>query len=584
MRTGGQILVDHLALNGIGRIFMVPGESFLPALDALHDTPSIDVVVCRHEGGAAMMAEATSRLALAGVGGDGTSGAIGVAFVTRGPGLANAMSGLHVAMQAGTPLLLLVGLTPGGYEGRGAFQELPPEPFAGHAVKWAATVRDPARIPELVNRAIVTARSGTAGPVILGFPEDVLAASAEVENAPPTRIATAGPSWTDPAQIAAALERAEWPIAIAGGPGWTPPARRELALFAERFDLPVVASFRSQDVIDNRSPQYVGHAGIGMCPKLAAAIGHADLVIAVGTRLDEVTTGRYELLTPPTPRQRVLVHVHPDPAALGANLQATVPVVSSVAAFAASLDDITPSVRRGALHSWSTLRRDLRAAFESWQGFPAPPVSTSPVSASSVSTSSGTVRFESVVRHLSDVLPPDAIICNGAGNYAAFVHRAFTYKDAGTQLAPVSGSMGYGLPAAIAAKLASPERDVICFAGDGCFQMTSPELATAVQYGLGIVVVIANNGLLGTIRAEQERRYPGRRIATSLVNPDFAALARSHGAFGERITRDNEIAGAIARARAARRPAILDIAVDPDAIAPGVSLASLAPAPTNNSV
>ncbi|MBL8565067.1 MAG: thiamine pyrophosphate-binding protein [Hyphomicrobiaceae bacterium] len=570
MRTGGQILVDHLALNGIGRIFMVPGESFLPALDALHDTPSIDVVVCRHEGGAAMMAEATSRLALAGVGGDGTNGVIGAAFVTRGPGLANAMSGLHVAMQAGTPLLLLVGLPPSGHEGRGAFQELPPEPFAGHAVKWAATVRDAARIPEFVNRAIVTARSGTAGPVILGLPEDVLAAAAEVANAPPTRIASAGPSWSDLAQIAAALERAEWPIVIAGGPGWTPATRAELARFAERFDLPVVASFRSQDVIDNRSPQYVGHAGIGMCPKLTAAIARADLLIAIGTRLDEVTAGRYELLTPPTPRQRALVHVHPDPAALGVNLQATVPVVSSIAAFAASLDDITPSVRRGALHSWSTLRRDLRAAFESWQSF-----SAMPASSTQIATSPSTVRFESVVRHLSDVLPPDAVICNGAGNYAAFVHRAFTYKDAGTQLAPVSGSMGYGLPAAIAAKLAAPERDVICFAGDGCFQMTSPELATAVQYGLGIVVVIANNGLLGTIRAEQERRYPGRRIATSLVNPDFAALARSHGAFGERITRDNEIAGAIARARAARRPAILDIAVDPDAIAPGVSLSGL---------
>lgn len=559
MRTGGQILVDQLALNGVARIFTVPGESFLPALDALHDS-AIDVIVCRHEGGAAMMAEATGRLALAGVGSGGTGAGFGVALVTRGPGLANAISGLHAAMQASTPMLLLVGLPASGLSGREAFQEMAVEPLSGSVVKWAATVGDPARIPEFVNRAIVTAGSGRSGPVILGLPEDVLARSADVANAARARIATPGPTWADLERLAAELERAEWPLVVAGGPGWTAAARRDLARFAERLDLPVAASFRSQDVMDNRAANYVGHAGIAMCGKLAAALARADLVIAVGTRLDEVTTGRYALLSPPAARQRTLVHVHPDPQTLGAGIQADVPIVAGAAAFAASLEDVLPSVRRGAAQRWSTLRRDLRSAFETWQSFAASP---------------GAVRLESVVRHLCDVLAADAVVTSGAGNYAAFVHRAFTYKDAGTALAPVSGSMGYGLPAAIAAKLAAPERDVVCFAGDGCFQMTAQELATAVQYGLALVVVIANNGLLGTIRAEQERRYPGRRVATSLVNPDFAALARSFGAFGERVTRDSEIPGAFARARAARRLAVLDIAVDPDAIAPGLTLSAL---------
>lgn len=552
MRTGGQILVDQLALNGVPRIFMVPGESFLPALDALHDCPAIDVIVCRHEGGAAMMAEATARLSAATV----LAAKPGVAFVTRGPGLANAMSGLHVAMQGATPLLLLVGLPPLGHEGRGAFQEVAIEPLAGTAVKWAATVRDAARLPEIVQRAFVMALSGRPGPVVLGLPEDVLAATSDVGDALPVGIAEAGPTWGDMMRLADALDRAEWPLVIAGGRGWTATASRELATFAERFDLPVLASFRSQDVLDNRLPHYVGHAGIAMSGAISAAVANADLLLVIGSHLDEITTGRYGLLTPPRTRQRI-IHVHPSPDAIGFNIRADVAVVSSVAAFTARLDDVAPSVRRGSTRVWSTLRRDLRSAFESWQAFAPSP---------------GTVRLESAVRHLSDVLAPDAIVTNGAGNYAGFVHRAFTYKGTGTSLAPMSGSMGYGLPAAIAAKLAAPDRDVVCFAGDGCLQMTLQELATAVQYALGIIVVVANNGLLGTIRAEQERRYPGRVVATSLVNPDFASLARAYGADGERVTHDAELPSVIARARASRRPTVIDLALDPQAIAPGQTL------------
>lgn len=559
MRTGGQILIDQLALNGIARLFTVPGESFLAVLDALHDTTEVEIVACRHEGAAAMMAEATGRLTAAGVG-TASRAVPGVAIVTRGPGLTNAAAGLHIAMQGSTPLLLLVGLPPRDVLGRDAFQELSIDALGRGLAKWAETVRDPERIPEIIQRAIVTACSGRAGPVIVGLPEDVLTATADTADARAARIAEPGPHWVGLNQLAAALQSAEWPLVIAGGNGWTAQACSELKRFAERFDLPVVAGFRSQDVIDNRSPQYVGHAGLSMCPKLAAAMTHADLVLAIGTRLDDVTTGRYRLLSPPHPRQRTLIHVHPDPATIGVNVQPAVAIPASIGAFAASLDDVLPSVRRGAQQRWSTLRRDLRSAFEAWQSFAPSP---------------GAVRLETVVRHLSDVMPASAIVTSGAGNYAAFLHRAFTWKEAGTQLAPMSGTMGYGLPAAIAAKLAAPEREVVCFAGDGCFQMTSAELATAVQHGLPIVVVIANNGLLGTIRAEQERRYPGRVVATSLVNPDFAALARSHGAFGERVTSDSEIPGAISRARAARRPAVLDIIIDAGAITPGSTLASL---------
>lgn len=564
MRTGGQILIDQLALNGVQRIFMVPGESFLPALDALHDSSAIDIVVCRHESGAAMMAEAAARLEIAAgtVTPDGRkAGGVGVVFVTRGPGLANAMSGMHAAMQASTPLLVLAGLPPQSHLGRDAFQEVDVERLAGGGsggfAKWAATVRDAARIPELVAHAIVTARSGRAGPVVLGLPEDVLSASSDAADASAVRIAEAGPTWIALSELASAINNAEWPLIIAGGGGWTRTASHELQRFAERLDLPVAAAFRSQDVIDNRSPSYVGHAGIGIDAKLAAAIRHADLIIALGTRLDEITSGRYGLLTPPTPRQNVLVHVHPDAGTIGANIRASLPIISTPAHFAAHLDDLMPSIRRGMPQRWSALRRDLRGAFEAWQNF---------------SPSPGAVRLETVVRHLSAALPEDAIVTSGAGNYAGFVHRAFIFKGGGTQLAPPSGSMGYGLPAAVAAKLAHPERDVVCFAGDGCFQMSSGELATAAQYGLAILIVIANNAMFGTIRFEQERRYPGRVVATSLVNPDFVALARSYGAYGERITDDSEIAGAIARARDAKRPAVLEIAVDAQAVAPGVSL------------
>ncbi|MCB1505192.1 MAG: thiamine pyrophosphate-binding protein [Hyphomicrobiaceae bacterium] len=547
MRRGGQILIEHLRGNGCRRVFTVPGESFLPALDALRDADGMDVVVCRHEGAAAMMAETTARLTGRG------SPAAGVAFVSRGPGLANAMSGLHVAMQGATPMLLMVGLPPRASEGLGGFQEVGLGGLAGSFAKHVEVVRDTQRIGEVISRALTIAHGGRAGPVIVGLPEDVLATEAEAPAVEPVRLAEPVPDYASLTKLGDMLMSAEWPVIIAGG-RWSADASLQLQLFAERLDVPVVAAFRSQDVIDNRSPVYCGHAGISPAPKLAAALASADLILAVGTHIDEITSGGFQTISVPVPRQR-LIHVHPAADVVGRNHRADLGLVSGISQFSERLDDLLPSVRPGMPQRWSALRRDMRAAFEAWQNIPPSP---------------GELRLEDVVAHLSETLPDNAIVTNGAGNYAAFLHRAFTYKGPLTQLAPLSGSMGYGLPAAIAAKLAAPDREVVCMAGDGCFQMTSAEIATAVQYGAGVIVVVANNGMLGTVRTAQERTFPGRVIATSLVNPDFAELAHAHSAAGYTARTIGEFKEAMSAARSSQETAVIELVLDRSCLAPGV--------------
>ncbi len=549
MRSGGQILVEHLRLNGAQRIFTVPGESFIAALDALHDADGIDVVVCRHEGAAAMMAEATARIS------GPRRPAAGVAMVSRGPGLANAMSGLHVAMQGATPLLLLVGLPPRAFEGRIGFQEVALAPLVGNFAKHAETVRDTQRLPEALLRALNTAHAGRPGPVVLGMPEDVLFDTSDIADAPALVRAEPGPIYDDMIRLADAIDAAEWPILLTGG-RWSPDASRQLQMFAERLDLPVLAAFRSQDAIDNRSASYCGHAGIAQPPKLKSALASADLLIAVGTHLDEITAGGYDTIGVPNPRQK-LVHIHPDAASIGRNHHVHHAIVSTSERFAQRLEDLSPSMRPGMQQRWSRLRSDMRAAYEASRKFRASP---------------GTLRMEDVIAHLDAALTGDAIITNGAGNYAAFLHRVFTYKEPLTQLAPQSGSMGYGLPAAIAAKLAYPDREVVALAGDGCFQMVSQDLATAVQYGAAIILIIANNAGLGTIRTAQERLYPGRVTATSLINPDFAALAKAHGAEGCRVADLAAFRESLARARQSNGPFLIELSLDRAALAPGLSL------------
>jgi acetolactate synthase-1/2/3 large subunit len=401
-------------------------------------------------------------------------------------------------------------------------------------------------------RALVLANAGRQGPVVIGLPEDVLAGVSDIADVAPVVCADPGPTYDDLQHLAGAIDAAQWPLLLVGG-RVSPQASRQLQAFAERLDLPLVASFRCQDAVDNRSPIYCGHAGLGLPAKLKAALASSDLIVALGTSIDEITSGGYATIAAPSPRQR-LVHVHPDPAVIGRNHHALLPIVSSIDRFAERLDDLAPSMRPGMVQRWSTLRRDMRQAYET---------SRTP------SPSSAPLQLDWVVRHLSETLPADAILTNGAGNYAAALHRGFTYKVPGTQLAPVSGSMGYGLPAAIAAKLARPGVDVVAFAGDGCLQMTVQELATAVQYNAAILVVVANNAMLGTVRTAQERRYPGRVIGSSLVNPDFAALAHAHGAFGVSVTTNEAFTEAVKQTRLQHGPAVIELALGPDQLRGG---------------
>ncbi|MEW5963979.1 MAG: thiamine pyrophosphate-dependent enzyme [Pseudomonadota bacterium] len=544
MRHGGHIVVDQLRALGVRRVFTVPGESFLPVLDALFDRPDVQAIVCRHEGGAAMMAEATGKL----------TGQPGIAIVTRGPGATNAMSGLHVARQDQTPMLLLVGLHAQHDDNREAFQEIDIGALFGSVAKWTAVVRSLERLPELLARAWHTALSGRPGPVVLGLPEDVLAAESDAPVAPCSCVARPAPDRATMERVASMLATAERPMVIAGGPGWSEAAARDLASFATRFDIPVAAAFRRQDSIDNRHPCYVGHLGLAIDAPLAAGVRDADLVIAIATRLDEITTGGYDLLR--SPGQRI-VHAHPCADEAGRSIPAALAVVATADAFTAALAGLEgPASPR----PWAQRRRDLRAAYAAWSKPVARP---------------RPARLASVVRTLSDTLPDAAIVTNGAGNYAAFLHRHFTYKRAGTQLAPASGSMGYGLPAAIAAKLASPEVPVVALAGDGCLMMTVQELATAVQHRAAIVVVVANNAMYGTIRMHQERTFPGRVSATDLVNPDLVALALSFGAFAERVDRADAFEPALQRAMASGSPALIEVVVDPEAITPAATLSEI---------
>jgi acetolactate synthase-1/2/3 large subunit len=545
MRHGGKILIDQLEIQGATTAFTVPGESFLAALDGLHDSNRIKTIICRQEGGASMMAEAWGKI----------TGEPGVCFVTRGPGAANAMSGLHVARQDSTPMLAFVGMPSSGHEDREAFQEIEIKQLFSSLVKWAAVIRQTERIPEYVSHAIHVARSGRPGPVVLGLPEDMLASDCDAIDAKPARIAESRPGAEDLAVLQERLAKATRPLMIIGGPGWSITAQKAMEAFAERFDLPVAPAFRYQDYFDNRHRCYVGCAGIGLDPKLAAAIKDADLLIVLGARLGEMTTSGYTLIDIPDPKQ-FLVHIHPSPDELGSVYRPDLPIAATARTFCEALSRLQPPANI----AWSGRRAELRAAYEH---------SLKPISLP------GTVKMADVIRTVSEMLPENGILTNGAGNFAAFVHRYFQYKTYRTCLAPTSGSMGYGLPAAIAAKLAHPTRPVVNVQGDGDFLMTGQELATAAQYALPIVTIIANNGMYGTIRAHQEREYPRRIVGTTLVNPDFAAYARSFGAEGYTIEATADFAPAFRAALASSKPSVIELRLDPEALSPRKTLTEI---------
>ena len=542
MRHGGKILIDQLEIQGATTAFTVPGESFLAALDGLHDSNRIKTIICRQEGGASMMAEAWGKI----------TGEPGICFVTRGPGAANAMSGLHVARQDSTPMVAFVGMPSSDHEDREAFQEIEIKQVFSSFVKWAAVIRQTERIPEYMSHAIHVARSGRPGPVVLGLPEDMLASGCDAADAKPARIAESRPGAEDLAVLQEKLGKAVRPLMIIGGPGWSVAAQKAMEAFADRFDLPVAPAFRYQDYFDNRHRCYVGCAGIGLDPKLAAAIKDADVLIVLGARLGEMTTSGYTLIDIPDPKQ-FLVHIHPSPDELGSVYRPDLPVAATARTFCETLSRLEPPAKI----TWSGRRAELRAAYEqSLRPIPLP----------------GAVKMADVMRTVSELLPEDGILTNGAGNFAAFVHRYFQYKSYRTCLAPTSGSMGYGLPAAIAAKLAHPTRPVVSVQGDGDFLMTGQELATAAQYALPIVTIIANNGMYGTIRAHQEREYPRRIVGTTLVNPDFAAYARSFGAEGYTIEATADFAPAFRAALASSKPSVIELKLDPEALSPRKTL------------
>ncbi|WP_454763963.1 thiamine pyrophosphate-binding protein [Cupriavidus campinensis] len=547
-RTGGRVLVDQLRIHGTERIFCVPGESFLDVLDALHDQPAIDLVVCKHEGAAANMAEADGKL----------TGRPGVCIVTRGPGATHASIGVHIAQQDSTPMILFVGQIARAHKGREAFQEVDYAAVFGSMAKWAAEIDDPARIPEMVARAFQVATSGRPGPVVLALPEDVLDNLVACADAAPYRPVAAAPRAEDAKALAAALAGAKHPLVIAGGAGWTDAAVRDFAAFVKAWDLPVACAFRRQDVIDNRDPHYVGHLSLGVSPKLAERVKTADLIVAFGTRLGDIATDGYTLLEAPLPRQ-TLVHIHADSAELGRVYQAALPIQAGIGPGAAMLAGL-PAPSAPAWHDWTAGARAEHEAFV------APPKPHPELSG---------VDMAAAMAHLDAVLPEDAMISNGAGNYTIWLHRFYAYKRPRTQLAPTCGAMGYGLPAGIAAKLRAPGKTVVCLAGDGCFLMYPQEIATAAAHGANLIVIVVNNGMYGTIRMHQERRYPGRQSGTTIANPDFVTMARACGAWAERVERTEDFAAAFERARNAGQPAVLELMTDPRQITPAMRATEL---------
>jgi acetolactate synthase-1/2/3 large subunit len=543
VRTGGQIVVSALERNGIDLVFCLPGESFLPVLDAVYDSP-IRLVTCRHEQGAANAAEAYGKL----------TGRPGICVVTRGPGAMQAAVGVHTAKQDSTPMLLLVGDVPRAFRGREAWQEVGYERVFGSLAKGAWTAASADSLADDIEGAFRLALSERPGPVVVALPEDVLQETADAPDRPPVSIQASQPGEDELARLRALLEAAERPLVVVGEGGWTAGTGADVLAFCEANALPVACAFRCQDFVDNRSACYVGVLGVAMDEALAQRLRDADLVLAIGGRLGEVPTRRYTLVEAPLPRQ-TLVRVHPARSELESVYEPALAIVSALPAFAARVRTLEPVQPR-----WAEWTRAARADYLENLG-------NEPME--------GALDVGAVMAHLRERLPPDAIQTCGAGNFTVWAHRFAEFRQYGTQLGPRSGAMGYGLPAAVAAKLLHPDRVVVCFTGDGDFVMSSPELATAVQYELPVVILLVNNGMYATIRMHQERQYPRRVIGTDLRNPDFPELARAYGAYGERVERTEDFAGAFERALASGQPSVLELPVDPERISPRVKLSDL---------
>jgi acetolactate synthase-1/2/3 large subunit len=542
-RTGGQLLVDALRVHGVDTAFCVPGESYLAVLDALYDArDTIKLVVARQDGGASYMAEAWAK----------TTGRPGICFVTRGPGATNASIGVHTAYQDSTPMILFIGQVGGDFVEREAFQEMDYRRMFGEMAKWVAQIDRADRIPEYVNHAFQVATSGRPGPVVLALPEDMLIQSATVADTGRYQVVQAAPAASDMETLRVALQGAKRPLLMLGGTVWTPEACADIARFAEAAGLPVSCAFRFQDLYDNRREHYIGDVGIGLNPKLAQRVRDADLLLVVGARLGEMTTSGYTLLASPCPKQR-LIHVHAGAEELGRVYQGELLINSGMPQFAAAAAQLKIDGS-----AWKAWRADARADYLGWTEKPA--------------AIPGRMQMGEAIAWLRARLPADSILTTGAGNFSGFVQRYYRFTGLRTQVAPTNGSMGYGVPAAVAAKIAYPERVVVSFNGDGDFLMNGQEIATAMQFGANVIFVVVNNSMYGTIRMHQEREYPERVHGTALLNPDFAAFARSFGLHGETVEETAQFAPAFERALAAGKPALIEVKIDPQAITTSTTL------------
>ncbi|MEM7058012.1 MAG: thiamine pyrophosphate-binding protein [Pseudomonadota bacterium] len=544
-KHAGAVLVDCLRAQNVRRIFAVPGESYLAALDGLHDANDVELVLTRHEGGAAFMAEAHGKL----------TGQPGIAMVTRGPGATNASIGVHTAMQDSSPMILFVGQIATWMRDREAFQEIDYRAFFGPIAKWAVEVDDAARLPEIVSRAFSVAQSGRPGPVVVALPEDMLSGFCDAGAGAEVRVSRPAPDAAAVDEAVDLLSQAQRPLVLAGGGGWDDAARADLKMFAERNGLPVACVFRFQDLMDNHSDCYVGDAGVGMAPHMKRLLAEADVILALGPRFGEATTDGYTLFQAPDPVQS-LIHVHASDAELGKIYQAKLPIHAHPGAFLRAVSDVTlPG--SDARATWTA---EGRSGYLATHDLPPQP---------------GALDMGAVMRHMQGVLPQDAILTNGAGNFAIWPNKLFKFGPNQRLLGPQSGAMGSGVPAAVAAKAEFRDRTVVCFAGDGDFQMTGMELGAALQAGCQPIVLILNNGMYGTIRMHQEREYPHRVAGTQIANPDFVQLAMSFGYHAERVERTEEFADAFARAQASANGAVLELMIDPEAITPGRTMAQI---------
>jgi len=544
--TGGRLVAQSLLAHGVERVFCVPGESHLPVIDGLYDVRDrIQLVVCRHESGASNMADAAAKL----------TGQPGVALVSRGPGATNASIGIHTAFQDSTPLILLIGQVRRDFQDREAFQEIDYRRMYGQMAKWVAQIEDPRRIPEYLSRAFHTATAGRPGPVVLALPEDMLSEEVQAPSAPHFQRIAASPSNEQIARLGKLLSQAHRPVLMLGGSGWTAEACAGVRLFAESWHLPVACSFRFQDLFDNEHPQYIGDVGIGINPNLAKRIRGADLALVFGPRLGEMTTSGYELFDIPVPSQ-TLVHAHQGAEELGRVYAADLKINTGMPELVSALGSLTVAATR----PWTAETSAARAEYVAWNA----PVRVQ-----------GPLQLAEIIGQLRQRLPADAIVANGAGNFSAWVHRFHRYRRFKSQVAPTSGAMGYGVPAAVAAKLVHPDRAVTVVVGDGDFLMTGQELATAMQYKLPFVILLVNNGIYGTIQMHQERDYPGRVYGTRLTNPDFAAYARSFGAFGEVVETTEQFSPAFERAIASGAPALLELRLPAEVITPTTTLSAI---------